>query len=84
MKKDLKICPQLLVNVPGADKVKTMENKELLELSDKVNEELGKTGRLLLRSSGTENLIRVMVEAESDELCRKYVDIVVEKVKTVQ
>ena len=47
----------------------------------KVEEVLGEDGRILLRESGTEPVIRVMVEASSDELCRQYVDEVVAVIK---
>ena len=43
----------------------------------KITEELGDTGRILVRESGTEPVVRVMVEAESEEICQKYVDMVV-------
>lgn len=46
-----------------------------------VTEALGDTGRILVRESGTEPLLRVMVEAETEEVCRKYVDQVVDVVK---
>lgn len=60
-----------------------MNNAELNQLSDKVSEELGNQGRLLLRQSGTEPLVRVMVEAETDEICKKYVDMVVDKINQI-
>ena len=47
----------------------------------KVADELGDSGRILVRESGTEPLIRVMVEAETDELCEKYVDSVIDVIK---
>ena len=46
-----------------------------------VTEALGDTGRILVRESGTEPLLRVMVEAETEEICKKYVDQVVDVVK---
>lgn len=42
---------------------------------------LGDTGRILVRESGTEPVVRVMVEAESEEICQKYVDMVVNVIK---
>lgn len=43
--------------------------------------ELGDTGRILVRESGTEPVVRVMVEAESEEICQKHVDMVVNVIK---
>lgn len=79
--KELKIFPQLLVNVEVTDKVKAMEDEEILKAAKEVEEELGNSGRILLRSSGTENLVRVMVEAETDEACEKQVYKVVDVIK---
>ena len=81
--RDLRIFPQLLVNVKVTDKNEIMENEKLKEVADKVSKELGSEGRLLLRPSGTESLIRVMVEAETDELCKKYVDEVVDVINEI-
>jgi len=58
-----------------------LANPEVQEAVDQVTAELGDTGRILVRESGTEPVIRVMVEAESEEICQKYVDMVVAKLK---
>ena len=79
--KDLFIYPQLLVNVPVQDKNKTMESAELKEQIDQVAAELGDEGRILVRPSGTEPLVRVMVEAKSDALCHDYVYRIVDYIK---
>ena len=76
--KDIKIYPQLLVNVKVASKPMARQDEEVMAAVAKVEEELGSEGRILLRESGTEPVIRVMVEAKSDEICKKYVDSVVE------
>ena len=77
LRKDLKVYPQLLKNVRVADKPAAREDKDVQAAVDKVSKELGDEGRILLRESGTEPVIRVMVEAKTDELCEKYVDEVV-------
>ena len=81
--RELRIYPQLLINVRVKDKKRVMEDDRLKEVEQKVSKELGDDGRLLLRPSGTEPLVRVMVEAGSDELCKKYVDEVVEVVNRI-
>ena len=73
----MKIYPQLLKNVRVSDKKTARENPEVIKAIDAVSEELGDNGRILVRESGTEPLIRVMVEAATDELCTKYVNQVV-------
>ena len=80
--KELKIFPQVLINVKVADKIKAMEDEAVLAEAKAVEEALGDTGRILLRSSGTENLVRVMVEAETDEICKKMAERVVAKLET--
>ena len=69
---ELSIYPQKLVNIKVVDKKTAMEDSEILDECKKVEKELEGNGRILLRASGTENLIRVMVEASSDELTDKY------------
>lgn len=78
---DLIIYPQLLVNVRVKDKLKARQDEDVIRAEEEVIQALGDAGRLLLRESGTEPLIRVMVEAESDELCRKNVDRIVQVLK---
>ena len=75
------IYPQLLKNVRVVDKKVARENKAMLSAVEAVAKELGDDGRILVRESGTEPLIRVMVEAASDELCAKYVDQVIDVIK---
>jgi len=72
------IYPQLLRNVRVTDKNDTMNDADVLASVKKVEEELGNNGRILVRGSGTEPLVRVMVEAETDELCVKYVSEVID------
>ena len=77
----VKIYPQLLKNVRVVDKKVARENPAMLAAVEAVAKELGDDGRILVRESGTEPLIRVMVEAATDELCAKYVDQVIEVIK---
>ncbi|MBE5954328.1 MAG: phosphoglucosamine mutase [Lachnospiraceae bacterium] len=79
--RELKIFPQLLVNVRVSSKDAVMNDADVLNATKLVEEKLGDNGRILLRQSGTEPLIRVMVEAESDEICRECVDLVVKVIK---
>lgn len=78
---DLVIYPQLLVNVKVKDKVAAREDADVQKAAEEVTAALGDAGRLLLRESGTEPLIRVMVEAETDELCKENVNHIVQVLK---
>lgn len=78
---EVKIYPQLLENVRVADKKAVAENAAVDQSVKAVAEALGDDGRILVRESGTEPLIRVMVEASTDELCAKYVKQVVDVIK---
>lgn len=70
---DVAIFPQLLVNVPVQDKQKALTDEGLLNIVKAIENELGDNGRILVRPSGTEPLIRVMVEAANDEICAEMV-----------
>ena len=74
---DVKIYPQLLKNVRVSDKKTARENAEVVKAVEAVEDALGNDGRILVRESGTEPVIRVMVEASTDELCEKYVDQII-------
>ena len=78
---EVRIYPQLLRNVRVTDKKTARENPAVQKAVDEVAKALGKEGRILVRESGTEPVIRVMVEAASDEICEKYVDQVVEVIE---
>ena len=71
------VYPQVLTNVRVTDKKAAQDDADVQAAVKKVTEELGDTGRILVRESGTEPVVRVMVEAESEEVCQKYVDMVV-------
>lgn len=74
----LKVLPQVLKNVRVTDKVAAQNDKVVQKAVSAVAEELGNTGRILVRESGTEPVVRVMVEAPDYDICQKYVDKVVD------
>ena len=79
--RDLKIYPQLLVNVRVKSKPEARADEEVIRATEAVAEALGTEGRILVRESGTEPVIRVMVEAQTKEECEKYVYQVVDVIK---
>lgn len=79
--KDVTIFPQLLANVRVKNKKDTIDDTKVAEIIEKVADELGNDGRILVRESGTEPVIRVMVEAKTDEMCKKYVDMVINTIR---
>ena len=78
---DLTIYPQLLVNQKVKDKNIVLNDEDIKTHIDSIRKQLGTDGQILVRPSGTEPLIRVMVEAETDELCNKYVYEVIDMIK---
>ena len=72
------IYPQLLKNVRVADKAAALADEDVRAAIKFAEANLGNNGRILVRQSGTEPLIRVMVEAENDRLCEKYSEQVIQ------
>lgn len=70
------LYPQYIKNIRVKDKNETVTDAEVLASVDKVNEIINGNGRVLLRQSGTEPVIRIMIEAETEEKCREYADII--------
>ena len=79
----MKMYPQYLENVRVSDKKAVTENPAVQKKKQEIEEELAGNGRIILRESGTEPVIRVMAEADSDELCRKYVREMVEVINSI-
>ena len=76
----LTVYPQVLVNVKVKDKAAVLNDPDVVESIKKAESEIGSSGRILVRESGTEALIRVMAEAETEEICRRYVDGIVKTI----
>ena len=79
---EVEIFPQVLKNVKVKDKKAAQDDPAVQAEVQKVTEALGDDGRILLRQSGTEPVVRVMVEASSVEKCQKYVDQVIDVMKS--
>lgn len=78
---EVKIYPQLLQNLKVTDKDLVLNHPDVKAAEKAVEEALGDDGRILVRASGTEPLLRVMVEAETQELCEKHVAAVIDAMK---
>ncbi|MDD4111915.1 MAG: phosphoglucosamine mutase [Herbinix sp.] len=79
--KDVRIFPQQLVSVRIKDKKAVKDDAVIAEYIAKLSEQFGKDGRILVRESGTEPVIRVMAEAKNDELCKETVSSIVDLIK---
>jgi phosphoglucosamine mutase len=77
-----KMYPQVLKNVKVEDKSIVMSDQDILDAVKDVEEKLGDEGRVLVRESGTEPVIRVMVEAGSKDICEKYVDSIIKVIES--
>ena len=80
---EMKKFPQVLVNVKVSDKNAVMNHEKLAAIMKETEEEMNGEGRLLVRPSGTEPLVRVMAEAATETLCQKYVDKIVAVVEEI-
>jgi len=78
---EMKKFPQKLRNIKVTDKHHVTENEKVKEVIAKVEQDMNGNGRILVRPSGTEPLVRVMAEAPTEELCEAYVNIISEVVK---
>ncbi len=76
--KDIHIYPQVLKNAKVTDKDAALNDPDVQKEVEAVTARLGDYGRILLRKSGTEPVLRVMVEAQNLETCEKNVDAVLE------
>ena len=77
----VKIYPQILKNIRVKDKKAAQDDPQVRNAVDEVALKLGSNGRILVRESGTEPVVRVMVEAEDYDLCEKYVNYVIDVIK---
>lgn len=80
---EVRIYPQILQNLRVTDKDLVLNHPEVIAAEKAVEEALGDNGRILVRASGTEPLLRVMVEAETQELCEEYAANVIDTMKKV-
>ena len=78
---EMKKFPQLLINVKVQDKQAVMENEKVKAVIEEVEKEMNGNGRILVRPSGTEPLVRVMAEAPTEDECQRYVKKIVEVIK---
>lgn len=79
----IKIYPQVLKNVPVTDKQKVLNDMNVKNKINEIENRLGNDGRVLVRPSGTEMIIRVMVEAKTEEECEKYVNQITDEITKI-
>lgn len=84
LSKDLVIYPQTLINVKVFDKKAALHNDKLKAVIASLEKELGQDGRILVRPSGTEPLVRVMAEAKTQSLCDDLVHRIVDVIESEQ
>ena len=81
--KGIQMYPQCMKNIRVSDKKMVMQHADVLKKKEELEVRLCGDGRIVLRESGTEPLIRVMVEAQTQELCEQYVDEMIQVIENV-
>ena len=79
----VKMYPQAIKNVAVTDKAAVCANEEIKALVEKIGKELGNNGRILLRESGTEPIVRIMVESRSQKTCDQNTETVAKLIKSL-
>mgnify|MGYP000070645946 CR=1 FL=1 len=80
---EMPLYPQVMINVPAEHPKKLAKNPDLMAAAKKVDEKLGDEGRVLIRPSGTEPKLRVMVEAKDGDLAKQYAEQLAKQVKSL-
>ena len=78
--KDVTLYPQYTKNIRVKDKPAVLMDKEVLKAKSEVEEKIGDRGRVLLRESGTEPVIRIMIECEDEKKCTEYAQVIADKI----
>ena len=73
---EVKLFPQTTVNIKVKSKLEVMDDEEIADMILTYNKELSTEGRIIFRASGTEDLIRLSVEAREKDICQKYIDLI--------
>ena len=77
----VKVLPQVLKNVRVTNKAAVVEDEEVKAAFEKVNKEIGDNGRAILRQSGTEPVVRIMLELDSLDECNRYIEQIYNVIK---
>ncbi len=77
----LKIYPQITKNLKGCNRDKILNDKTVMAEAERIRAELGEQGKLLIRKSGTEPLLRISVECADEEKCEEYIDRIINAIK---
>ena len=78
---DIMVYPQFTKNIRVSDKAKTLADANVLLAKEEVEKMIAGRGRVLLRESGTEPVIRIMIECEEEEKCKEYAEIISRKIE---